>query len=142
VIFPDGPAGDYDMRTLQISDGVKDIIDRHVAGGAAVSEADFVEAAVRRYAEELDGDMDALIASAEEGIADIAAGNYITIASQADADEFWADMVIELTPWSRGCGLRRPGQPTSVARTLLSRERDLSDYRQSVGPDSRASVAE
>lgn len=121
---------------------MKDIIDRHVAGGAAVSEADFVEAAVRRYAEELDGDMDALIASTEEGIADIEAGNYITIASQADADKFGPRWSFALTPWSRGCGQRRPGRPTSVARTLLRRARDLSDHGQSGGPDSRASVAE
>ena len=70
------------MRTVQISDRVRDVIDRHVAEGAAVTEADFVEAAVRRYAEELDDETHALLAAAEEGIEAIRRGDYVTISSR------------------------------------------------------------
>jgi len=81
------------MPGIQISDGVKDIIDHHVTEGAAASETDFVEAAVRRYAEYLEDDENALITAAEKGIATIERGDYVTISGPDDVaalrDRVW-----------------------------------------------------
>ncbi|HUB44250.1 MAG TPA: hypothetical protein VMB73_04630 [Acetobacteraceae bacterium] len=76
------------MRTVQVTDAVKDIVERHVATGAAASESDFIEQAVRRYAEDIDND-DEVIAAAEEGLGAIRRGEYTTIENSADAAAFW-----------------------------------------------------
>ena len=74
------------MRSVQVSDDAKAIIDRAVADGVVASEADFLDVAVRRYADELEDDTDELLAAAAAGIADIEAGRFTTIANQADVD--------------------------------------------------------
>ena len=74
------------MRLIRVSDRVTAIIDRAVADGVVSSEAEFLDAAVRRYAEELEDDTNAMLAAATTGIADIEAGRFTTIACQADVD--------------------------------------------------------
>jgi Arc/MetJ-type ribon-helix-helix transcriptional regulator len=70
---------------IQLPDDLKQIIDRQVAEGRAASAADYVEAALRRYAEDLELEND-IVAEAEAGIADIKAGRYTTIASSEDVE--------------------------------------------------------
>lgn len=82
------------MHAVQISGAVKDILDRLIADGVAASEADLSELAVRR----LDDETQELVAAAGAGIADIEAGRFTTIASQADADALWERK--GLVPWS------------------------------------------
>jgi Arc/MetJ-type ribon-helix-helix transcriptional regulator len=78
------------MRAVQVSDEVKDIVDRHVAAGSASSGEEFVEQAVRLYADYLEDDQGALVAAAvEEGREAIRRGEYTTVANQADAAVFW-----------------------------------------------------
>lgn len=61
---------------MHLPDDLKRLIDRQVAEGRAASEAEFLAAAVQRYAEALDADEDEIVAAADEGIADIAAGRF------------------------------------------------------------------
>lgn len=91
------------MRTVRISDEVKDIVDRLVATGVAASETDFVEEAVRRYAEDVyaedvEDDETALIAAAEEGMAAIQRGDYVTISGPDDLaaleERVWAHAMV------------------------------------------------
>jgi Arc/MetJ-type ribon-helix-helix transcriptional regulator len=77
------------MRAVQVSDEVKDIVDRHVAAGSASSGEEFVEQAVRLYADYLEDDQHAVAAAAEEGREAIRRGEYTTVANQADAAVFW-----------------------------------------------------
>jgi Arc/MetJ-type ribon-helix-helix transcriptional regulator len=70
---------------IQLPDDLKRIIDRQVAEGRVASEADYVQEALRRYAEDLDYEHD-IAAEAEAGIADIKAGRYTTIASLEDSE--------------------------------------------------------
>jgi Arc/MetJ-type ribon-helix-helix transcriptional regulator len=70
---------------IQLPDDLKRIIDRQVAEGRVASEADYVQEALRRYAEDLDNEHD-ITAEAEAGIADIKAGRYTTIASPEDVE--------------------------------------------------------
>jgi Arc/MetJ-type ribon-helix-helix transcriptional regulator len=101
------------MRTVQISDGVKEIIEHHVADGTASSEADFVEAAVRRYAEMLDDDADSLIAAANEGIEAIERGAYRSISGPEEQAAFWRDV------WARSMR----GRKSTKARRQPTRQR-------------------
>ena len=87
------------MRTVKISDGVKDVIEHRVAEGFAASEADFVEEAVRRYAETLDDDADALIAAANEGIEAIRRGAYVSISGPEEQSAYWRRV------WARSLAL-------------------------------------
>jgi predicted transcriptional regulator len=77
------------MHTVQISDDVKNILDRLVAEGAAATGAEFVEQAVRRCAADLDGDESDLVAAAETGLADMRAGNFTTIDGPEVQVAFW-----------------------------------------------------
>lgn len=72
------------MHLVQIPDDIKHILDDVVADGVAASEAEVLSLVVRRYAIEQDDETAAVIAAAEAGIADIEAGRFTTIASQAD----------------------------------------------------------
>ncbi|HEY1931310.1 MAG TPA: hypothetical protein VGG99_04800 [Acetobacteraceae bacterium] len=74
------------MRTVRVSDEVKEIVDRHVASGSAPSGVAFVEEAIRLYAERLEDDEDELIAAAAEGMAAIERGDYVTISSAEDVE--------------------------------------------------------
>jgi Arc/MetJ-type ribon-helix-helix transcriptional regulator len=88
-------AMDATMHSVQISNEVKDILDRLVADGATASEAEFVEQAVRRCAQELADDEDELIAAAQDGLEAIRRGDYTTISSPADAAAFFEDVWAE-----------------------------------------------
>ena len=77
------------MRAVRMSDEVKDIVDRHVAAGTASSGEEFVEQAVRLYADYLEDKQDNVIAAAEEGLEAIRRGQYTTVANPADASAFW-----------------------------------------------------
>lgn len=87
------------MPNVQISDDIKQLIARCVAEGDAASETIFVEAAVLRYAEMLRDDEDTMIAAAEEGVAAIERGDYVTISSPGDLAT-WSDRV-----WARAMEL-------------------------------------
>jgi Arc/MetJ-type ribon-helix-helix transcriptional regulator len=73
---------------VQLPDDLKSAIDRQVAKGHAVSDADFLRQAARLYAEELDADED-LWTIAQAGIADAEAGRYILIETEADAEALY-----------------------------------------------------
>jgi predicted transcriptional regulator len=88
LLFRD-QAMDTAMHTVQISDELKDILNRLVADGAAATEADFVEHAVRRCAEELDDGEADLVAAAKAGLADICAGNFVAIDGPDAHQAFW-----------------------------------------------------
>ena len=74
------------MHTVQVSDEVKAMLDRLVADGFAGSASEMLELAVRRFTDEPDDEAEDIIAAAEAGIADMNAGRFTTIASQADVD--------------------------------------------------------
>jgi Arc/MetJ-type ribon-helix-helix transcriptional regulator len=70
---------------VQLEDDLKSIVDRHVAEGRAASEADYLAKAVRRYAEDLEAETE-LIAIGKAGIAEIEAGQYTLIETEADME--------------------------------------------------------
>jgi Arc/MetJ-type ribon-helix-helix transcriptional regulator len=82
------------MSTVEIPDKVKAIIERRVAEGRIASEADFLVEAALIYDSYLE-DEEVVIAAAQEGIAAVERGDYVTIASSEDAarfrDEIWAE---------------------------------------------------
>lgn len=77
------------MSAVQIPDHLKQVIDRQVAEGRAASAAEFLEAAVHRYAEDLEAEEGEIIAGAQEGLAALKRGDYATIASPQDRDMLW-----------------------------------------------------
>jgi Arc/MetJ-type ribon-helix-helix transcriptional regulator len=70
---------------VQLPDDLKQVIDRQVAQGHAVSEADFLTQAARLYAEHLDAEneMSVLVERAD---ADLAAGRYTMVATPEDSN--------------------------------------------------------
>lgn len=77
------------MPKVQISDDVKDILDRLVADGVVGSGAEFVEQAVRRCAADHVYDEAELIAAMQAGLADMRAGKYTTIDGPESRAAFW-----------------------------------------------------
>jgi predicted transcriptional regulator len=73
------------IAQVRLSDDLKAIMDRQIAAGLAASEADYLEAAVRSYAENLDAEDD-IEAIARAGIADAEAGRYTLVETQAGAE--------------------------------------------------------
>lgn len=69
---------------VQLSDDLKQVIDRQVAEGRAASEADYVVEALRLYADHLDAE-DEIAAMVERADADVAAGRYVTVATPEDS---------------------------------------------------------
>ena len=80
---------DIPMPKVQISDDVKDILDRLVADGVVGSGAEFVEQAVRLCAADHDYDEAELVAATAAGLADMRAGNYTTIDGPESRAAFW-----------------------------------------------------
>jgi Arc/MetJ-type ribon-helix-helix transcriptional regulator len=80
------------MTIVQLPDELMQVIDRQVAEGRAASEADFLMAAVQRYAEALERDADEIAAAAEEGIADIESGRFELIAGPDDMARLQAEL--------------------------------------------------
>jgi Arc/MetJ-type ribon-helix-helix transcriptional regulator len=72
------------MNTVQLPDTPKRVIDRQVTKGHAASEAEFLAAAIQRYAVALDLDEDEIEAAADEGVADVEAGRFELIAGPQD----------------------------------------------------------
>ncbi|HME26208.1 MAG TPA: hypothetical protein VKI44_33590 [Acetobacteraceae bacterium] len=70
---------------VQLPDELKSIIDRQVAEGRAVSEADYVTEALRLYADLLDSD-DEIAEVVERADADIAGGGYVTVSTPTDSE--------------------------------------------------------
>jgi Arc/MetJ-type ribon-helix-helix transcriptional regulator len=73
------------MSTVHIPDHLKQVIDRQIAAGRAASEADYVEDALRTYAEHIEAEIE-IAAMAERADADMASGRFVTITGQEDRD--------------------------------------------------------
>nr|WP_294526803.1 hypothetical protein [uncultured Rhodopila sp.] len=73
---------------VQLPDGLKSAIDRQIAAGLAASETEYLQEAVRRYAEDLDDEKD-LWTIAKEGIEDIEAGRFALIETEANAEALY-----------------------------------------------------
>jgi len=69
---------------VQLSDNLKQVIERQVAEGRAVSEAEYVVEALRLYADHLDAE-DEITAMVERADADVAARRYVTVATPEDS---------------------------------------------------------
>jgi Arc/MetJ-type ribon-helix-helix transcriptional regulator len=87
------------MSVVHIPDELRQVIDRQVAEGRAASAVEFLEAAVRRYALELEANDVAMIAAANEGIEAIRRGECVTISSSKDQEAFHQRV------WSRAMAL-------------------------------------
>lgn len=72
------------VMQVQLSDDLKQAIDRQIAEGRAASEADYVVDALRLYAEHLDTE-DEIAAMVERADADLAAGRFVTVATAEDS---------------------------------------------------------
>jgi predicted transcriptional regulator len=81
---------------VQLPDDLKRVIDRQSAEGRAASEAEFLSAAVHRYAQALELDEDDIATAADEGIADMAAGRFELISSREDMRRLHTELVAEL----------------------------------------------
>jgi predicted transcriptional regulator len=84
------------MGVVQLPDELKRLINRQVAEGRAASEADFLAEAVQRYAVALELDEAAIVAAAQEGIADIEAGRFELVSGPDGMDRLQADLGREL----------------------------------------------
>jgi len=70
-------------------DELRQVIDRQVAEGRAASAAEFLEAAVRRYALELEAEDAEMIAAAEQGLTALRRGDYTTVDGPQSQRSFW-----------------------------------------------------
>ncbi len=70
---------------VELTEYVRAVINRHITEGRAVSEADFVAEAVRLYADHLDAENE-IAGMVRRADADVAAGRYITISTQPEAE--------------------------------------------------------
>jgi Arc/MetJ-type ribon-helix-helix transcriptional regulator len=77
------------MSAIQIPDDLKRVIERQVAEGRAASAAEFLEAAVRRYANELDADDVEAVAAAEQGLAALRDRDYTTVDDPQSRRALW-----------------------------------------------------
>jgi len=80
------------MSAIQIPDELRQVIDRQVAEGRAASAAEFLEAAVRRYALELEADDAEMAAAAEQGLAALRRGDHTTLDGPHTRHSFWEDV--------------------------------------------------
>jgi hypothetical protein len=69
---------------IQLPDDLKQVIDRQIAEGHALSAADYLAQAARLYAEHLDA-VDEIDAMVERADADVAAGGYAMVATTEDS---------------------------------------------------------
>ncbi len=77
------------MSAVQIPDDLKQVIDRQVAEGHAASVAEFLDAAVRRYALELEADDAEMAAAAKQGLSALRRGDYTTVDGPEARRSFW-----------------------------------------------------
>jgi Arc/MetJ-type ribon-helix-helix transcriptional regulator len=80
---------------VQLPDDLKSAIDRQVAEGRALSDADFLCEAARLYAEELDSDEDPWTI-AQAGIADAEAGRFTLIETEADVEALYESTMAQV----------------------------------------------
>jgi Arc/MetJ-type ribon-helix-helix transcriptional regulator len=73
------------MAAIQLPDRLKQVIDRQVAEGRAVSESDYVVRALSAYADHIEAE-DEIAAMVERVDADMAAGRFITVTSAEDGE--------------------------------------------------------
>ena len=73
------------MVTIQIPDHLRQLIDRQIAEGRAVSEADYVVDALRAYADHGEAEKE-IIAMVDRADVDMAAGRFVTVSDAADAE--------------------------------------------------------
>ena len=100
------------MPVITVPSDTKHLIRDKIAQGAAASEGEFVAAAVRWYAS-LD-DEDPTVAAALRGIADIEAGRFVTIATDADRETLWKEIRAEAARFAASLG-RRSNQSSELA---------------------------
>jgi predicted transcriptional regulator len=81
------------MGMIPLSDEVQRLVEREVAAGRASTPTAFVEAAVLRLTEEAQRQDEEMAEVAAEGIADIEAGRYVTIASEAEMRRLFDGML-------------------------------------------------
>ena len=70
---------------VELTEDVRAVINRHIAEGQAMSEADFVAKAIRLYADHLDA-KNGIAGMVHRANADVAAGRYVTISTQAEGE--------------------------------------------------------
>ncbi len=70
---------------VELTEDVRAVINRHIAEGRAVSEADSVAEAVRLYADHLDAENE-VAGMVRRADADAAAGRYVAISTQPEAE--------------------------------------------------------
>jgi len=80
------------MGVVQLPDDLQKLIDRQVAEGRAVSQAEFLSQAVQRYAQALEEDDDEIVAAIDEGIADIKSGRFELISGPEDMQRIRAEL--------------------------------------------------
>jgi Arc/MetJ-type ribon-helix-helix transcriptional regulator len=83
------------MGMIQLPDELQRLIEREVAEGHAASAAAFLEEAVIRLVQEFHADDHDLPTLVQDGIADLDAGRFITIATPDDGHRLLADMMAE-----------------------------------------------
>jgi Arc/MetJ-type ribon-helix-helix transcriptional regulator len=83
------------MGAIQIPDQLKQIIDRQVAAGRAASEADYVQEALRAYADHLDAEFE-IAGMAGRADADMAAGRFVTVTDVEDREARHASTMARL----------------------------------------------
>ena len=68
---------------VELTEDVRAVINRHIAEGQAMSEADFVAEAIRLYADHLEAKNE-IAGVVHRADADVGAGRYVTISTQAE----------------------------------------------------------
>jgi Arc/MetJ-type ribon-helix-helix transcriptional regulator len=92
------------MSAVQLPDELQRAIERHVAEGRATSAAAFLEEAVLRLIDDAAREDDEIQSAAQAGVADMAAGQFSTIATPDDRRQLEDRMMAHLR-----AGLAAPG---------------------------------
>ena len=74
-----------DYVQVELTEDLRAVINHHIAEGQAMSEADFVAEAIRLYADHLDA-KNRIAGMVHRADADVAAGRYATISTQAERE--------------------------------------------------------
>ena len=89
---------------VQLPDEIQLSIGRRIAEGRVANETAFILEAAARFADDLDAE-DEIVMEAEAGMADVAAGRYVTLASVEDVE---AHHVRTMARLRERLGLDRP----------------------------------
>jgi hypothetical protein len=109
------------MSIVRLPADLKRVIDRQVEKGRALTEDEFLAAAIQCYADALEQDEDEIAAAADEGIADIEAGRFELISGPEDicGDSGRSLALVWLNSWN--CVKRRTAEWPSASRPSRSR---------------------